>query len=403
MKRLRLIIPIVVSLLLIVAIVAGLFGSNPRAPRFVPVQSQPSGPYKRMDYGWGEFAPVRDGKVWIWTVPAATNGHNQQFLYDLNGRRVVGELLNANPVFANREQTRLLCEGYGLFDGLRWKIGKWSQKSRFGNTINRWLDLGNYDEVFWILDLRNNSAVKLGKVSQFIGTGSYFVPSPGFRFGYNRPTVNAGFDVAVCDLESNRFWKVKIGGEPLGWWDEKNILLKDATNNFRLFDVVRGVATNLFSSQLMMERLKGLGLSADPSDITAIRHFNGDGNDILLTLESQKNWGRSFLAKVDQSDLSFRLLCADFQFQWGGHFDKDCTHYVYEGESGGPGKGGNGGVYLRSLTNNTTMTLVEPDNGGQYSLVRFCDDGVIYWRKRLLWRVDLDGSNNAPLIPESAK
>jgi hypothetical protein len=122
-----------------------------------------------------------------------------------------------------------------------------------------------------------------------------------------------------------------------------------------------------------------------------------------LTLESQKNWGQAFLVKVDPSDLSFKLLDRDFKFQWSGHLNADCTLYLYQGESAGPGKGGNGGVYLRNLTNNTTMTLVEPDNGGQYSLVRFCDDGVIYWRKRHLWRIDLDGSNNVPLIPGSPK
>jgi hypothetical protein len=196
---------------------------------------------------------------------------------------------------------------------------------------------------------------------------------------------------------------VKIGGEPLGWWDEKNILFRDSAHNLRLFDVSAGVGTNLFSARTLLNRLQALGLTADASDIAAIRHFNGHGNDILLTLESQKNWGQSFLVKVNQSDLSLKLLYRDFNFQWSGHLDADLTYYVYQGESGQPGKGGNGGVYLRNLTNGTTTTLVEPDNGGQYSLVRFCDDGVIYWRKKHLWRVDLDGSNNVPLIPGSPK
>lgn len=400
MKQLRIVIPIVLCLVLLVIIVTGVFGSDPHAPRFVPVQSQPTGPYSRMDYGWGEFAPVRDGKMWFWAVPVGTNSRNQSFLYDLNNRRVVGELLNVSPIFANRDQTKLLCEGYGFVAGLKWDIIKWARKFPFGKALGQRL---NYDEVFWVLNLTNNTAVRIGKVSQFSGAGSYFVPSPGFRYGYNRPTVNSGFDVVICDLESNRFSKVKIGGEPLGWWDEKTIFLKDKANNFGLFDVATGTGTNLFSAQSIAERLHRLDLSAEPRDITAIRHFNGYGNDILLTLDSEKNWGQAFLVKVDQSDSSLKLLYRDFKFQWSGHFDTDLTHYVYQGESRGPGKGGNGGVYLRNLTNDTTLTLVEPDNGGQYSLVRFCDDGVIYWRKKLLWRVDLNGSNNAPLIPDPAK
>jgi hypothetical protein len=399
MKRLRLIIPIVLCLVLLAVVLAGLFGADPHAPRFVAVESQPTGPFKRMENGWGEFAPVRDGKMWFWAMPAGTNRHVRQFLYDLNNRRVVGELLNASPVFANRDQTKLLCEGYGFVAGLKWDIIACARKFPFGKALSQRL---NYDEVFWVLNLTNNSAVKIGKVSQGNGVGSYFIPSPGFRFGYNGPTINRGFDVVVCDLESNRFWKVKIGGQPLGWWDGKTIFLKDKANNFGLFDVVSGLGTNLLSAQVMVERLRNLGLSADPSDITAIRHFNGYGNDILLTLDSQKNWGQSFIVKLDQSDLSLKLLYKDFKFQWSGHFDANLTHYVYEGESGQPGSGGNGAVYLRNLTNNTTMTLVEPDNGGQYSLVRFCDDGVIYWRKKMLWRVDLNGSNNAPLIHGTA-
>lgn len=400
MKRMRLVFSAAIVLTLSVVILTGIFGGDSHAPRFVPVQSQPRGPYTRMDYGWGEFAPVRDGKVWIWTVSSGTNIHVQHFLYDLKNRCVTGELLNATPVFANGDQTKLLCEGYSALDAFEWKLVRWLEKVGFANGLSKRLA---YDQCFWILDLRDNSAVKIGKVSQFPGTGSYFIPSPQFRFGYNRPTVNPDFDVAICDLQSNRFWKAKIGGAPLAWWDEKNILCKDPSNNFGLFDVLSGRGTNLFTAQTIVDKLRALDLSADASDVTVIRHFNGHGNDILLTFESQKNWGQAFLVKVVQSDLSFKLLYRDFKFQWGGHFNADCTRYVYQGESSGPGKGGNGGVYLRNLANNTTTTLVEPDNGGQYSLVRFCDDGVIYWRKKLLWRVDLNGSNNVPLIPESAR
>jgi hypothetical protein len=95
-------------------------------------------------------------------------------------------------------------------------------------------------------------------------------------------------------------------------------------------------------------------------------------------------------------------LYRDFELNPRGRLDNDCTHFVYDGEGPQPGKGGNGGVYLKNLTNNTIVTPVEPDNGGQYSLARFYDGAVIYWRKKLLWRVDFTGSNNAPLLPMPA-
>lgn len=277
---------------------------------------------------------------------------------------------------------------------------QWLEKSSFGKGLSRRL---NHDEAFWILDLENNSAVKVGKFSQAAGLGSRFVPSPGFRYAYNQPsTVREGV-LFLCDLESNLFTKIKIEGEPLGWWDERNILFRDYPNNFSLFDVVTRKTNTIITSAAISAALQKFDLPSDTADITAICHWNGKENDILLTKSSEKNWGECFLLEVDRKDLSINLLYRDFKFEWLGHLDAGCTHYVYQGESGKPGSGGNGGVYLRNLTNNTTMTLVEPDNGRQYSLVRFCDDGVIYWRKKLLWRVDLNGSNNAPLIPEASR
>src|SRR5215813_5655061 len=128
----RRIIAVLICFILLGIILIGIFSGDPRAPRFVPMQTQPSGPYRHMDYGWGELAPVRDGKVWIWTVPATTNARIQNFLYDLKYRRVSGELLNASPVFANREQTKLLCEGYGSLAALKWNIIRWLEKFRAG-------------------------------------------------------------------------------------------------------------------------------------------------------------------------------------------------------------------------------------------------------------------------------
>jgi hypothetical protein len=399
MKRMRLIVPVVVCLLLLAVMVTGLVGNDPHAPRFIPVQMQPTGTFKAMYYDWHDTAPVRDGKVWFWTVPVATNEPSRHFLYEFKSHRVIGELLNASPIFANSDQTKLLCQGYSASASMKWKLIRWLDKSSFGKGLSRKL---NYDEAFWLLDLKNNSAVRIGKVYQGVGFGSSFIPSPDFRYGYNSPSTVAEGVFFLCNLESNLFTKIKIEGEPLGWWDEQSILFKDKLNNFNLFDVTTHKTNTVFAAAAISRCLEELGLPGDPAGITAKYHWNGHDNEILFTEAKEKAWGRSFLLKTDR-DLSLKLLYRDFKFQWLGHLDADCTHYLYEGESGQPGKGGNGGVYLRNLTNDTTLTLVEPDNGGQYSLARFWDDGVIYSRKRLLWRVDLNGSNNAPLIPEAAR
>ncbi len=57
------------------------------------------------------------------------------------------------------------------------------------------------------------------------------------------------------------------------------------------------------------------------------------------------------------------------------------TH-LYQGEAGRPGSGGDGAVYLRSLTNNTTLTVVPPDNKGQYAIPRFYHEEVIYFETK---------------------
>jgi hypothetical protein len=341
MKRMRVILAVVVCLVLLGVMLTGLVGNDPRAPRFVPIQTQPSGPFRAMHYDWNYVAPVRDGKVWFWTVPMTTNEPTRHFLYEFKSHRVVGELLNASPIFANSEQTKLLCDGYSASASMKWKLIRWLEKSSFGKGLSRKL---NYDEAFWLLDLKNNSAVRVGKVYQGVGLGSSFIPSPGFRYGYNAPsTVGEGI-LFLCDLESNLFVRMKVDGEPLGWWDGEHILFKDKLNNFKLFDVTTHQTNTVFAATTISSRLQELGLPGDPAGITAKCHWNGHDNDILFTEAKEKNFGRSFLLKADRKELSLRLLYRDFKFQWLGHLDSDCTHYLYEGESGQSGRGGNGGV-----------------------------------------------------------
>src|SRR5580765_4015903 len=394
MKRLRLIVLVALCLLLIAVIIAGLIGTDPKAPRFVPVKSQPTGPFRAMYYDWGDWAPVRDGKMWFWTVPMATNGHMQHFLYDFNKRRVVGELLNAVPRFANGDQTKLLCDGFSGSATLKWKIYRWLEKFPIGRGISQRMNL---EEPIWILDLRNNSAVRIGAISVPAGSGIDFVASPGIRFGYDRISGWNGGEHVLCDLKSQQLRRIKIAGTPLGWWDEQNMLIQDSHTDLNLLNVSTGATNTLLTQATISNFLQRMNLPNDAAFIAAFCHWNGREYDVLFTNGTGARV--PFLLKLERVDLSLKVLHREFRLNGREHMDNDCTHVVYDGEGPQPGKSGNGGVYLKSLTNNTTGTLVEPDNGGQYSLARFYDGGVIYWRKKHLWRIDLDGSNNAPLIP----
>ncbi len=44
-----------------------------------------------------------------------------------------------------------------------------------------------------------------------------------------------------------------------------------------------------------------------------------------------------------------------------------------------------------------------PDNKGQYSTPAFFGDEVIYFRNRVLWRVQINGSNDTVLPPNTGK
>jgi hypothetical protein len=145
---------------------------DPQAARFVAGTDKPVGPFRTIHYDWGAPVPFAQGKVWIWAISSATNRHF--FLYDLDTRLVVGELLNAGPVFCNRDQTKVLCEGHdSLETSLKQKVMGYIEKVSGGKIR---LPKINRAETFWVLDMRDNSVRRLGELSQFPGTGSTWRP-----------------------------------------------------------------------------------------------------------------------------------------------------------------------------------------------------------------------------------
>jgi hypothetical protein len=373
---------------------------DPNAPRFVPGQVRSVPASATILYDWGAPVPFAQGKVWIWAISSATNRHF--FLYDLDTRQIAGELLNAGPVFCNRDQTKLLCEGHdSLETSVKQKVMAYIERLSGGKIR---LPKINRAETFWVLDMRDNSVRRLGELAQFPGTGSTWRPSPGFRYGCNVPSnAEEGSAFFLCDLETAVFEKIKLQGDVQGWWDDTRILLRDPTNNFILFDVATRNTNTLFSSDALADSLRQMDLTTGIGKIRAINNWNGRDYDFYFALQSESyRAGESFLLKANHADPSLKLLYRNFKFEHLGRLDASATHYLYNGESGSPGRGGNGGVFLRDLSDNTSRTLVEPDGSGQYALARFYGDEIIYFRNRLPWRMNLNGSNNVPLFPLQA-
>lgn len=381
-------------LLILGLVIFALTHPSPYAPKFVPLRSAPVGSYTWMDYNWGRAVPVQDGKMWITARSSPTNW--QSFLYDVTNRLIIAELLGGSPIFFNQDRTKLLCEGYSLEGSWKWKVARWLDKFPLGKPIAQRI---NRVEAFWVLNLKDGSAEPVGQVSQFPGMGSSFLPSPGFSYGVNIPSTSLGqHELFLCDLASNVLTKVTVSGDVVGWWDAHTLLLHDGGNNFVLMDMLTRHAELLLSADTTTKLMEQMGLPGGPGDIGWLSNWNGNGYDFFFTFRSQKNWGESFLLKLDRNEKTLKLVKRDFKFQWLGVFDAEGTRYLYEGENGQPGAGGNGGVYLRDLADDRVKTLIPPDNGGQYSLARFCGNGVIYMRKKALWRVDLNGSNNMPVF-----
>ncbi|MDQ6630177.1 MAG: hypothetical protein M3Y82_00280 [Verrucomicrobiota bacterium] len=399
MKRITIIFLIALVLILVVVF------SFPKktalnAPRFVPVTSQPVGPFGSENYGWHDPVPFRDGKTWIWTVLSRTNHHS--YLYDLDKRITLGELLNAGYVLANQDQTKLLCESAP------------SPLTRFKTAIIDFINshsLGkinlpaNCIEAFWMLDLRNNSAVRIGELAQSPGSGSGWYPAPGFRYAFNRPSTSyQNQEIFLCDLEKGVLEKIKFPNKiEKGWWDDHNILAQDSSNNFVLFDVVTRKTKMLFTAEAIVEFLKVNGIPNEPSRIATTFNWNGHNYDIYFSANRDHglNTNTTFLIKAERLGPTLKLLYRDFKFEWGAHLDATATHYLYDGQNGAPGNGGNGGIFLRDLRDGSERVIVPPDNGGQYSLARFYGDSVIYSRNRVLWRVDLNTTNAVRIFTDS--
>lgn len=387
------------SLLVLVVLVALGPGQDPDAPRFVPGTPASIGPALRDHYNWNADAPFENGKVWVWTL--GTNMHS--YLYDLDRRAAVGELFRAgDPVLWSRDHSRLLVRGPpSPATSLR------SFGIRAVNAVRRVFGAkrsppGKRVETFWILNTADNSTMRLGALSQFAGTGSEWHPSPDFRRGYTMPTTTFGSALFLCDLEAGSITRVAVPGQPKGWWDERQLLIESGHNQFDLFDVDTRKTHTLFSAAAVAAFLSSSGLTNDPAGLGAFANWNGHDYDFYFGIKDRINGLKnpdSFLAKANRAGPALTLLYRHFEFHWGGHLDSTATHYLYQGESGAPGSGGDGAVYLRDLTTGETITLVTPDNKGQYAIPRFYGNEVIYFRNRLLRRVGIEASNDAPLLP----
>lgn len=386
--------------LVILLIVLLASGKSRNAPSFVPGAPAVMITGGPTHYGWSANVPIQNNRIWIYSS-SLTNTNRAIYLYDLKQRVILGQLMNTGwPVLQDRDGSRLLVAGPAP-----------ALRSAFYNTLislgkafhNKSLTSTRPEYSLWMLNTRDNSAKRVP------GTDypSSWQPSPDFRYGYTiLPGTTAAPAVYICDFELNRVTRVDFPGWPRGWWDSHDIFVHLPGGNLGTFDLQTRQVRQLWTFNDINAFRARNGLADDPSALRAFANWNGREYDFYLGPDDKVDGlrgGDSFLVKIDRDGPSLKLMYRHFEFQWSGDLDASGTHYLYEGESGAPGQGGNGAVYLRDLSNGNVTMLVPPDNRGQYSRPRFFGDEVIYYWNSKFRRIKLDGTGDEPVLPEGGK
>lgn len=393
----RIVIAALVLLGLLLVIFARWLMVDPTTPRFRATSSQPVvAPYTALSYEFLTLSPFEGGRMWI-KVFAGTN-ESHCYLFDIDRRQILGELSNADPVFMNGNQSALLCERRASRQNpIREKITTFIERITRGKF--RFPHPRDDVETFWLVDIERNSATKLGEFSQMQGAGTSFVPSPDFRYGFNKPSGSFQKpEFFLCDLEKKAFSTINLDGWPVGWWDRNSIVVKDTNNTYVLNGVITGKTNVLLAAAQVNAFLEEMKVWDDgPPTANMFGVWNGKENVFYLT-DTHQRWSalESFLVEVERPGAKLKLLSREFKFEWSDHFHANGDYYVFSGREAGERSSG---VFLRDLRSNTNRTLVPPDDSKHFSIPGFYRDSVIYIRSNMLWQVDLNGSNHTRLFP----
>jgi len=395
------------------------------APKYSTVISNPPGSYGMLPCNIESGRFVENNRVWVEPslLRHELNTQMSEFWYDLDQDRVVGELSNAREIMASPDQSKLLCEPYYYSEP--------TFEERVSALLNKiapskWRIRPSPHATLYILNLTNNSLRNIGgfyATNGFVETAWF--ASPGCHYCYTVPAAaKAGSELFLCDIEAETLSRIPVSGDPVGWWDDRNVFLKDPASNLALFNVVTRKTKILLSAPSISEWLHCHALPSDPSKLMPMASWDGHNyafyvagwtnNDRGKSLaqrfgdEYRNGHHKSFLVKIEREGPRLKLLDADFQFEAFGRFDTSIRHYTYpvlpSGHcvvltSGDPVNPSGGGVVVRNLTDNTTRILVQRETQSPWSGPgQFYGNSILYITNWCLWRIDINGSNNMPLL-----
>lgn len=389
---------IIAGVILLCLVALGFFflaQSNPNAPKFIPAAPDfKLGPAPRISYHFLDPRPFEGGVMWVSVV---RNKKFQWYLFDIDQKKVLGELVNGWPESGKAGHAKVILNSPNA--SVKQQLAKMVETVTRGKVkLSR-----NWIESFQILDLDKNTTKELGSVSHLQGTGSSWVSSPAFRRAFIRPT--AGSDVFVCDLEAGSMEKVSLSGITSGWWDDIHLLFTTTTHDLALFDVVTEQTSPLLRADEIETFLKESNVSTNVTRdrLKPFAMWDGKNYQFYFT-DTHNRWlaTNSILAKIEKSSGKLKMISPHFKFEWSDHFDPSGRYYLYSGRDK---KNGDkiGAVFVRDLATDTTRTLVEDCNNGQFSLPHWYKDTVIYIRSNVLWQITLTETNATQLFPPLEK
>ena len=388
MKRKIILGTIIILGFLLVAFLS--FSPDSGAPRFVPLPAE----FKidkpaHMTHNFLLPSPFENGLVWISSF--GTNAHSARtYLYDVDRKKALGELMNGWPIFGNRDQTKVLLN-------TRHRSSKTALLTLLDRITGGKLKLSsqNREESFAVFDRNSNKTKGVGFLYQYSGAGSRWYPSPSFRYGFTHPTASPSGEVFLCDLEKSDMRKLTIHGTAVGWWNETSILYKSDAQDFSLYNVVTDQTSVLLAADEIKEFLKQRDLKADLSagDVKPFPTWDEREYQFYFT-DTLQRWKATncFLSKMEKPSGKLKLIASDFKFQWSDSFDPTGRYYIFSGRDAGAVEKVSA-VYVRDLQTGTTRTLVEGDQSNQHSIPLLHGNDVIYSRSNMLWRISLFDTN----------
>jgi hypothetical protein len=332
----------------------------------------------------------------MWIVP----NRRDALVYDIEKRRVFGEVTNAWPVMLFGDPPRLLCCQFTTNmapTNLRERLQSFVSKVSRGLIKGRPYMSGN---TYWILNLANGAANRLGDIPSHPYT---FFPSPDCRYSFTsrigaRPLLPPDF--YLLDLQRPRIQRLKMPGWSCDWWDNTQVLMQMTNSDFVLYDVRKRTTAPLITFGKLSAFLREKDIPRSPGQTHAFAIWNGRENDFYLTDTHQK-WlgGESFLIRAERPDGRLRLISSRFKFEWSDHLDRQGRYYLYSGREQGSASDG---VFLRDLETGSNRVLVAATTNRYFSIPRFYRDSVIYVRSNALWQIGLDGASNTRVFPPAA-